>query len=589
MNSSFSNLACGIDLITKYFVYKSLSLMAPNRLLLLLFCTTQFILAQRISYKIPDSLIKKNYTYLDDKIFELKDDSTKAAVYLFTYLHKAKNEQNAKEIVNGYQNIIYQSPQSIKSVYADSMLYAAKKSRDNALIGSAYLSKGVVYYGQKKLDNALDNFTRANNYISRTTDQYLIHKVKYNIANIKSYLGYCDEAISLFKECVSYYKDKNSRPYLNSLHSLGLCYNKIGNYGLCSHINNLGLAESIRLDDKDVNPYFIHSEGINQYFKANYQLAIKSIESSLPGIKAYNDFANESIGNFYIGKSYWQLKKYDKALPYFQKVDQIFKDKGYIRPDIREVYELQIAYYKTNNNLQAQLYSIDQLLKADNLLNESYKYLVSKIHKEYNTKELIFEKEKIREELNLDKKYINIFVGAILSLFTVLFFLTYKHFKNKRIYKQKFDELMMKMNDENTIRQKSKNGKPEIADINPETVAVILKQLEKFEQDRKFLEKNLTLSKLSTIFNSNPKYLSLIISHHREKGFTKYINDLKIDYLISLLKENKAVRKYTNKALAEEIGFSSTQRFARAFLAKTGMPTQYFIEQIQKENIPLSQ
>lgn len=558
--------------------------MNKNLLLLLLLCTTQFILAQKRSYKIPDSLKNKNYTYLDDKIFEFKDDSTKAAVFMFTYLQKAKIEQNLKEIVNGYQNIIYQSPQNLKLVYADSMLYAAKKSADNALIGSAYLSKGVVYYGQKKLDNALDNFTRGNNYISRTKDQYLIHKAKYNIANIKSYLGYYDEAISLFKQCVNYYKDKNTRPYLNSLHSLGLCYNKIGNYGLCSHINNLGLSESIRLNYKDVNPYFIHSEGINQYFKKNYQLAIKSIEASLPGIKHYDDFANESIGNFYIGKSFWELKKYDKALPYFQKVDQIFKDKGYIRPDIREVYELQISYYKTNNNLQAQLYCIDQLLKADNFLNESYKYLVSKIHKEYNTKELIFEKEKIRQELNTEKRHVSIFVATILLLFTVSFILTYKHFKNKRIYKQKFDELMMKVNNGNHIQKNTRNNKPEMEHINPETVAVILKQLEKFEHDKKFLDKNLTVSKLSTILNSNPKYLSLIISHHRDKGFTKYINDLKIDYLISLLKENKAIRNYTNTALAEEVGFSSTQRFARAFLARAGMPTSYFIEQIQKGN-----
>lgn len=558
--------------------------MNKNLLLLLLLCITQFILAQKRFYKIPDSLKNKNYTYLDDKIFEFKDDSTKAAVFMFTYLQKAKIEQNLKEIVNGYQNIIYQSPQNIKLVYADSMLYAAKKSGDDALIGSAYLSKGVVYYGQKKLDNALDNFTRGNNYISRTKDQYLIHKAKYNIANIKSYLGYYDEAISLFKQCVNYYKDKNTRPYLNSLHSLGLCYNKIGNYGLCSHINNLGLSESIRLNYKDVNPYFIHSEGINQYFKKNYQLAIKSIEASLPGIKHYDDFANESIGNFYIGKSFWELKKYEKALPYFQKVDQIFKDKGYIRPDIREVYELQISYYKTNNNLQAQLYCIDQLLKADNFLNESYKYLVSKIHKEYNTKELIFEKEKIRQELNTEKRHVSIFVGTILLLFTVSFILTYKHFKNKRIYKQKFDELMMKVNNGNHIQKKTGNNKPEMEHINPETVAVILKQLEKFEHDKKFLDKNLTVSKLSTILNSNPKYLSLIISHHRDKGFTKYINDLKIDYLISLLKENKAIRNYTNTALAEEVGFTSTQRFARAFLSRAGMPTSYFIEQIQKGN-----
>lgn len=559
--------------------------MTQNQFLLLLLYTVQFNFAQKTTYRIPDSLKTKDYTYLDDKIYELKEDSTKAAVYLFAYLNKAKKEQNWKEVVNGYQNILHQSPNNLKLVYADSMVYVAKKSADEALIGSAYLSKGIVYYARKQQNNALDNYIIANNYISKTTDQYLIHKVKYNIANIKSYLGFYDEAISLFKECVSYYKDKDTRPYLNSLHSLGLCYNKIGNYGLCSQINSLGITEGIRLENKGVSPYFIHSEGVNQYFKKNYQLAIKNIESSLETIIKYNDFANESIGNFYIGKSYWELKKYEKALPYFEKVNQIFNEKGYIRPDLRQVYELLITYYKTKNNLQSQLDCIDQLLKADDTLNESYKYLVSKIHKEYDTKELLFEKEKIKEQLIKEKQYDSIFLVVILLLFVTFSLLTYRHFRKKSIYKQKFDDLILKFDDESTIKVKSKNSKPEILDINPETVAIILKQLEKFEQEKKFLEKNLTISKLSTMLNSNPKYLSLIIPHYKDKGFTKYINALKIDYLINLLKTDKTIRNYNNKALADEAGFSTTQRFTSAFLSRTGITVMFFLDNLKKETI----
>jgi AraC-like DNA-binding protein len=63
----------------------------------------------------------------------------------------------------------------------------------------------------------------------------------------------------------------------------------------------------------------------------------------------------------------------------------------------------------------------------------------------------------------------------------------------------------------------------------------------------------------------------------------EYINELKVDYLIALLSDDKRIRNYTNKALAEEAGFSSTQRFANAFLAKTGMPTSYFIEELRKK------
>ena len=244
------------------------------------------------------------------------------------------------------------------------------------------------------------------------------------------------------------------------------------------------------------------------------------------------------------------------------------------------MYELLLVYYKNKKDLKRQLYYIDQLLKADTALTETSKYLVNKIHKEFYTKELLSEKEKIRQHF-LRQKYTDaIHIGIILLLFSISVFLTYRHFKNRSLYKQKFDELILKISDDK--KSKPKIDKPEILDINPDAVAAVLKQLEKFERDKKFLEKDLTLVKLSAAFNSNTKYLSKIIFHYRDKGFVEYINDLKVDYLISLLNDDRKIRNYTNKALAEVAGFSTTQRFTNAFLAKTGMPSTYFIEELKK-------
>ena len=558
--------------------------MNQNHILLLCLLMCQFTVAQKNVYKVPDSLKNKSYEYLDDRIYELKKDSSKAAIYLSAYLQKAKKDLNWKEIVNGYQNVMHQSPDKLRLIYADSMIYAAKKSYSNEVIGSAYLSKGIVYYILKKQNLAMDNYLIANSYISNTNDKYLIHKVKYQMALIKFYIGFYDEAISLFQECVSYYKNDQPRPYLNSLHSLGLCYNKIGDYGKCSKINELGLSECTRLDIQEMKPYFIHSKGINEYFENNYAASINNLKSSLAGIIENEDFANESIGNFYIGKSYWSLNKKETALPYFQMVDQIFNEKNYLRPDLRQVYELLITYYKSKSNLKEQLYYVDQLLKADTLLMDTNKYLIGKIHKEYDTKELMSEKEKIKEQLILEKYYDYVMAGIILICFITIVFMTYRHFKNRSIYKKNFENLMIEFH-ENKNRPKIKNEKSPILDINPETVSIILKHLEKFERDKKFLEKDWNLITLSAAFNSNTKYLSKIIYHHRDKGFTEYINELRIDYLISLLQTETKFRKYTNSALAEEAGFSSTQRFANAFLSKTGMPTNFFIEQIKKEKL----
>ncbi|MBZ4033829.1 AraC family transcriptional regulator [Flavobacterium sp. 17A] len=544
--------------------------------------------AQKTSFIIPDSLKKKSYEYLDDRLYTLKNDSTLASLYAYAFLNKAKLEKNPKEIMNGYQNLMLISPDRIRSIYIDSILYTAKKSKSNALIGSAYLSKGTYFYGLKQQKLAMDNYLTANSYLSKTNDKYQIHKVKYCIALTKFYIGFYDEAVSLLRECVDFYKNVESRPYLNSIHMLGLCYNKLGNYGLCTQMNALGISESKRLKSTVMIPYFNHSEGINDYFRKNYFESINKIESSLEAIIENKDFANVAIGNFYIGKSYWSLNKKQKAVEHFQIVDNIFKEKKYLRPDLRQTFELLINYYKTINNLDKQLYYIEELLKADTLLVENNKYIISKIHKQYDTKELISEKEKILVEkqeiandLKKEKYYDVIFVVIIFLLFIFIFWQTRRHYRKRKVYEKNYKLLMDELDG---VKNKPRNKveKEPIKDISSETIALILKQLEKFEKEKKFLEKDWNLVTLSAAFNSNTKYLASILNYYRDMRIHEYINGLRIEYIINLLRTKPIYRKYTYAALAQEAGFSSTQRFANAFLARAGMPVNYFIDQIKK-------
>lgn len=330
-----------------------------KRLSLLIYLFLAYNLySQKTAVAIPDTIQNKDYDYLFERIEDSQNNSKIQSLYLKSFLYKAKSEENTEEIINGYKNYLHYSKDNLKLVYADSMIYTAKQTGDNALIGSAYLTKGIAYYGMKQHKSALDNYLIANKFISQTRNEYLVHKVKYNIAHIKYYLGFYNEAISLFKECMGYFKDNNPRPYLNSIHSLGLCYNRIGNYGLCTEMNKKGLAEGKRLSNNEMDIYFTHLEGINQYFKGNYQTSIEKIKSVISALREAKDFANESVGYFYIGKSYWKLDKFEMALPYFKKVDKIFVDKKYIRPDLIENYQLLIDYYKSKKDLNKQLYYI---------------------------------------------------------------------------------------------------------------------------------------------------------------------------------------------------------------------------------------
>ena len=272
--------------------------------LIVVVLTINYALAQLPNGKIPDSLLSKNYNYLNHATITYKKDSIKSCLYTQTWLKKAKTDNNFEQMVLAYKSILYLSNKKTWTAYTDSMLIAAKRTKNDVLIGSAYLTKATVYYGHKDNKNALDNFLLADEYISKTNDDYSIYKVKFGIAQTKYYLGFYDEAISLFRECSAYFKEENDRAYLNSLHGLGVCYNKIGKYDLSSATNQLGFKEGRKLENLEMEIYFTHSEGINQYFKNNYSKAIKDLNSTLPGIISNKDFAAETVTYFYLGKSY---------------------------------------------------------------------------------------------------------------------------------------------------------------------------------------------------------------------------------------------------------------------------------------------
>ncbi|WP_291131760.1 tetratricopeptide repeat protein [Flavobacterium sp. UBA7682] len=496
-------------------------------------------------------------------------------------LKEAKSTNDFAKMTTAYRALIYISDKKYTEKYADSMLGSARQTKDDEIIGAAYLTKGTLEYDKKRYSKALDNFIMADNFISKTNNRYLIFKTKYTIAQIKYYLGFYHEAISLLKECLPYFEEENDIAHLSTLHSLGLCYNRIGNYEKSSLYNQLGLSIGIEYENLEITPYFKHSEGINNYYKNDFGKAIVQLKGVLPAIKQKQDFANETVAYFYIGKSHLALHHEEKAISFFIKVDDAFLKYNYIRPDLRENYELLIDYYKKHNNPQLQLKYINRLLKVDSILNNNYKYLSKKIFKEYDTKKLIMAKQEIESAMIVNNR-VHYFV--ITSLSGAIIFLGWRHTRNKKRYKQKFEELM---NEKVKPEKPIQDTNSEITfDINPELVKTILQNLEKFEKNKKYLEKDMTLIKLSGYLKTNPKYASKIILKYRGKKIIEYISDLKIDYIVEKLKTENKYRNYTNKALAEEVGFGSTQNFTKAFNTRLEMPPTFFIQQL-KNALPL--
>lgn len=547
--------------------------MTNKYVLIIWLCLYHYANAQEKNFIIPDSLSSKDYEYFNKNILFTEKNNDKELLYVQSWLAKAKSEKNYGQMAMAYKALMYKNDKKMQLIYTDSMVKAAKQTTDIELIGSVYLTKGIVYHDRKEQMKALDNYLIADEYISKTNNQYLKYKTKYGIGQIKYYLGFYDEAIALFKECVNYFREKNDLAYLNTLHSLGLCYNRIGKYELSSQMNQIGITAAKHLKNSDMVFYFIQTEGVNQYFKHDYDAAIKNLTMALPRIQHNKDYANETVANFYIGKSYWSQKLVEKALPYFKKVDYTFQKQNYIRPDLREAYQLLIDYYQQQNDKEQELYYSKTLVKVDWLIHKDFKYLSPKIVKEYDTKKLL------QTQRDIEQYWIVVACIVFTILAIIIAFFVSKHYRNKRL----FEELMNRKS--NTVKSsdsRNSNTATELG-ISPEVVTTILKNIEKFELKKRYLEKDMTLGKMASILNTNPKYVSKIIGRYRSKGSIEYVSDLKIDHIVELLKNENKYRNYTNKALAEEAGFGSTQNFTKAFNNRTSLSPTYFINKLKNQ------
>lgn len=543
------------------------------------------LLLSQSQVNIPvDSLSSMEYTDLRENIKKEKD-SSKQMLYLAAYLHKAKKNEDYHKTVTGYKNFIHYSAAKFRLAYADSMIRTAKKSLDTSLLASTYLTKGIVFYGTKNYQAALDYYLMADGLATTAeVPDYLLFKIKYSIGQIKYYLKEYDQALVLLEACSKFYKDAHLRPYLNTLHSMSLCHSGLSNYATSNQLIQLGLEMGATMGNRSMEPYFIHSKGINAYHLKSYHRAIKLLNNVLPKINGDKDFANIILGKFYIGMSLWELNRLDEAIVYFKAIDQAFEQRNYIKPEFQKAYKLLVKYYTENNtDIEHQLYYSNRLIKVDSVIHTRYKNLSSTVHSDYNLAKLQSENMALLNKSKSLKKY-GILWKTIVGLLFV--FIVWWVFNKTRIYAKRDKDI--KRDNEQDL----KDGEDKAEEHNTEEDSrlyvplgakkAISKQLKEFENKKDYLQPDINLYKLAISFDVNSKYLSRVIRNSKKKRFSAYINELKIQALKDMLKNEKETRKYTNKALAQLIGYGSVPRLTRTFKLHTNTTISGYVKKLEK-------
>ncbi len=492
-------------------------------------------------------------------------------------LKKAKSESNIPFLVRAYGNAAVLAEYPIGNSYIDSVIDLGDKIPvDMKYPTRAYILKGYLSYINEDYIESFNYFTLANQSAITHNHQDLKYDISIYIATIKLNWGQHEEAALVYQEQLDYLKnieEKNEsqkQDYILALINLIIAKNHSKDY--FSVLNLIPEAEKLSIDYADSS--LISSVQLNKAISLFHTNNIDLAQKVLDSINYFND--SDFTANIYLYQGQILAKKnnYSDAILKLNKMDSLATLTNSSNPDLRHGYETLLEIYKSQNNSDKLVATIDKLFHHDSLVSIDSDYLNTNFYSKYDKVNLIHEKNKALNSSLIQRRNKLIILYSAIGLFIILISF---YFYNQNKQKNNFAKLLA------SISQKTKEP-PFTTNItiNDELQDELLLKLNRFERNKEFTDPTITLSNLASELNTNSTYLSKFINEAKGVSFSEYLKTLRIDHATNILLEHKKFRSYTIEALAEEFGFKSGNSFSKAFILITKMKPSEFIKQASK-------
>lgn len=543
------------------------------------------------------SQVAKDYTYshLNDKFDVYPENDERALVFVNMYIAKAKKEQKLSKLIAGYEEAEYYSSSTDKKIkYADSAVIIALKLKEEDLIATAYLKRGIIYYyNRRDYRRALKEYLLAFKNARSTTDHYLFNKILYHLGMVKSYLGFYREAALHFKETADYYeghisrsdhpnvRTNNEHGYINSIYRLSICYRKMEQYKKEDSLIDIGKDRVINSDQFSLEfAYFQKALGLQSIRNKKNIEAMDYLKRAENILKRRQDFVALATVDFYLGKLNHNDGKKNEAILYFKKVDSILDKYNFVTPEIIDNYKFLIHYAKEDNNGHLQLYYTNKLVRADSITRADFTTLTSNLYQGYDVN--------VFDNLIQKHKYgIILLIVIIICGILAFYFFLFRSKQKEKVLTAKYIVLLekfKKIDDRKNLAVKSLHHVKSI--YNDQVIEQVKNSLKIFEEKRQFLDKDLQLPDVAALISTNRSILSFVLNEHLDTTFTQYLKLLRIQYITKQLMENRVFLKYSMDTLASECGMKNRQVFSNHFLEINGIRPTDFVkmrtEEIQK-------
>ena len=542
----------------------------------------------------------------------------KKVQYLDIYYQKARNEKNLLEQYRALEKKSFIIPYADAALLLHQMHPLVQKIANDSIKGDFLNRSTVFYYKHRDFKNALYYAIESEAFNEEINNLYNLNAVRITIGNIYLYTRYYNKAVTYFTQAKNYYKTQKDYNHLRSYIVSLYCLNKT--YWQLQDIDKLNATileseQAIKLlkpTHKQLETaYLEYTKGGLAFLQKDYATAQNFFNKALPAIQQNGDFTNEHVIYLYLGKILWEQNQKSEAMTYFTKIDLLFKEKHFLNYELREAYDYLITYYNATNQPQLQINATNSLMALNQQFEKEQQSITSILHQDLESKKLESQWQKLVSKYHL---WISV-IGVILVLIAAYLFWKNKrtqthksapsHQKNVIDQSETTDTETIDISANNLVEDETvvidKNGtvthtiaNTEIATQTlethqpkePTTVLSatdqrLLDGLNSFEQEKGYLA-SLTLDDLAEKLNTSRSTLSAFLNEHK-KGFSTYINSLRIQQAVSDLKTDKELRKKTLNELAVIYGDLHPKTFASLFKVITGETPKKFVENLEKE------
>jgi len=545
-------------------------------ILMILFSTS--FLAQSLD---DSYLMKKSFDSLIALYDTHVDDTLSAEKIAVVYINKARDLGDSTKMARGYTRLSFISERRKAIRYLDTAIQLSKNSTHKNFPTVGYLFKSHYLYENEEYERSLQNallgyqFARRKGQIGhQITALHKINDINELIGNFQKSL---DAHLLTYKLLLDN-KDSEqySQNYIAAVEGLGRSYVNLKKPDSALYFFNIGIRESLKSADTSTYYAFVSRSGSALYVKGLYEAALDSLNKA---DKNRHNFNNNYLPYyfFYVGSIYLEKGKKEVGISYYRKIDSLYEKRSVLYPELPKVYDRLIDYYKGKGDDEQQLAYLHKLVIVLQLIENKKRTIAEKTANDFEIPKLVEEKELLIADLEQKNKRSSRMVWWAFGFLTISLGVIYYYFKRQQQYERRFEDLMVssKHEEETTVNDLGESG------ISPEISDDILIRLAMFQENKQYLSQAISLNELSKTFETNSTYLSRVINIKKGKNFSQYINDLRIDYAVEELKENKTFRKYTIKAIANECGFKSAESFSKSFYKKHGIYPSYYLKQLQ--------